>query len=378
MEVKVDDEMTIFQLLNIEFANTSFLVEAFEHAVEKKSRFGYTADSLFAMKALALIYRISKKFEDAENVLGRALSLSYSVPEMGDEIKYQLLYDFGALYLDQGNTYRAEQQFSLILKSHLTDRGLIYSNLHARAHECLAAIAFRDDLLPRVETLLESLLIRYRGISEMSSEYLITKHKQSMLYCAQGQLDLAQTICEETLVQQEKLLGPLHYHCLRTCHTLAGILSEKRLISESQSMYVRELTGLKGLLGSNHEDVFKTTELLAYQSYELSNFGYAIELWQELLHSYERILGVEHPSAIEARFQLALSLKSDGRSKESMEYLELLIKQCDNVYEKLHPITLRAKVLRSNVQHHLGDYSQSENNLHDLHNYLYSSNADGE
>ena len=117
--IEKEYEISIFKFINTDAAITSFLVEAFELAVDQKSRFGYSTLSLLAMKGLALVYRIFKRPEEAKEVLSRALDLSHVTQTLDMEMRYELLYDSGALYLDQGNVNSAEQYFFLIEKDEL-------------------------------------------------------------------------------------------------------------------------------------------------------------------------------------------------------------------------------------------------------------------
>lgn len=375
---EVEKEISIFQLFNVGASTISTLIEAFEHAVDQRSRFGHSAASLRAMKGLALIYRILKRFEEAKEVLGRALSLSYSISTTDSEITHQLLYDFGALYLDQGNTNSAVQQFSLIEKSFRDSDGPNHHVLYTKAVEGLATVAFQNGLLQRAESLLQSLLGQKFGITELPPEYLAIRNKLCMVYWAQGQLQRAHMFCEKTLRQQERVLEPLHYHYLRTRHILAGILSEQCSMSESQMVYTQVLTGLQALIGSDHLDVLKTTELLASQCYGQSKFGEALEFWQNLLESYERILGLEHPTTMEVQYQLAQTLERLGRSNKSIGYLEPLCQMCENLYGNTHPITRRTKILLSNAHHHLGNSLYLESIRRELQSSSPASDGNGE
>jgi tetratricopeptide (TPR) repeat protein len=354
-----DTNTNIFAFLRTGAESSSFLTEAFELAVDRKSRFGYSDEALLAMKGLALIYRILKRLEDAKNVLSRALGLSYSTQVVSTKMRYELLYDFAALYLDHGDTNNAEIQFSLIERHYRDDNADKFHTLCSKAIEGLATIALEKGLLQQAESLFHSALEQNFGNAGISLEHTI-KSKLGMVYCAQGQLDRAYRLCEESLEYQKELLGDRHYHSLRTMHLLAGILFEKISLSEAEHFYVHELSGLETLLGPYHLDTLKTKELLACVYRGQSRFETAQTIWKDLFHTYESLLGPEHFCTIEAQLQLCQLLGIDDRLNESVKCLKSLCEMTDRLYGPSHPTNRRAKFLLANVYHKLGNFTSYE------------------
>ena len=79
----------------------------------------------------------------------------------------------------------------------------------------------------------------------------------------------------------------------------------------------------------------------AYDS--VGRFGEAIELYEQVLAEYERVLGPDHPDTLNARDNLAGAYDSVGRFAEAIDAWEKLLPDCQRVLGLEHPLTKRVE-----------------------------------
>ena len=142
-KTKTGTSMTIFQFLNTDSARLSFLAESFQQSIKQRSLFGFSEASLHAMKGWSLVYRISKRYEDAEKFLSNALSLVPDLQDGGIELESDLLLNLGRLYLNQKKPDNAEKQFIKVTQrlQRLYTEG--QNALHLKGLEGLSAVHFQ-------------------------------------------------------------------------------------------------------------------------------------------------------------------------------------------------------------------------------------------
>lgn len=369
----------IFQFMNTDTSATPFLIESFYLAIDNRSRFGYTVNYLLSMRGLALVYRILKSVDKAAEILEKALDISYGLSIRDSQIQFELIYDLGAVNIAQENTTLAEKRFSVIEKEFRDISKQDTQAIYLKAVDGLAAASFQDGLLQQTESLLDFVISQNAGIAELALEKrLANKTKVGLVYWAQGQLDLAKSVFEETLDQQQQFLGECHYHSLRTMYNLAGVLSEKLFLLESEMLYTRVLTGLSVLLGSGHLDTLRVMELLAHQYFRQHKFSEASEMWRNLLHSYEKRFGKDHVRTMEACYQLCQSLARIEMLADCIELLQPLCHMNEQLYGSTHPATRRSIMFLSNIHRHLGHRNSFESIRRQLQNSITKSNSHGE
>lgn len=306
----------------------SMVVEAFKEGVDKKSRFGYTRESIRAMQGLALAHQILHQFTNAERVLSKALALAHSAADTDTSFRLHILYYYGELYLDQGKLEEAEKKFLLVEKAINQHHPPSTDILQLQLLGSLASLAIRQQRLQRAQSLLErALVLPVEPDVAGKFQHLVLKSHMGVLHLVQDRMSDARALCESTLAEQEAYLGHNHYHTLRSAHCLARILFEQDLVSESKTLYQRQLLRLRALLGSRHHDTLKTIEHMARILHESDDFQESRILLEELCEEYDSSLGGDHPATCEAYYQLAQTLKDTHKESAAIDILERLFRK---------------------------------------------------
>jgi tetratricopeptide (TPR) repeat protein len=354
-EINHDDENGILRFFRSREV-TCALIEAFKEGVQQKSRFGFTLDSLRAMQGLSLTYRVLKQYAEAESILAKALALAHSATTTDLAFQLQILYEFGALYLDQQKLSEAEMKFLFIEKAIRQQRTSDTDVLRLQVIGGLATVALRRQLLLQAESLLRNALSSQRGLSRMERlARLALQNQLNITCCAQDRLIEARAMCETTLSEQEEYIEQNHYHILRTRHCLAKVLYEQGLSTESEVLYQRQLEHLHAILGLDHLDVLGTMESLAQIYYDQYDLERSQTLWQQLCEKYEIVLGGRHPTTWEARYQLAQSLRDAGKEELAVDVLEHILTEVESTDGPNQYLSRRIMFVLQDLYRHLGN-----------------------
>ena len=337
------------------------LVEAFRKGVEKKSRFGYTQESLRAMQGLSLAHRILRQYADAESVLAKARDLADSTIDADVELKCQVLYEFTELYLDRAKFEDAEKNLLLIeeaIRQNQLPRGNL---LHLTILGSFATLAIRQRQPQRAQSFLEKALkLPSESSRDEFWQHLVLKGQMSVLYCIQDRFNEARAFCELTLAEQKHHIGPRHYHTLRTTHCLARILYEQQMLSESKTLYQHQLVHLRSILGPQHHDTLTTTVQLAIILHELDDFQESLNLWEGLYEECKRMLGENHSTARETQYQLAQTLKDARQDRSAIDILESLLRRADSAKNPKHLEVRRVLFVLSLLHRRVGETDRAE------------------
>jgi tetratricopeptide (TPR) repeat protein len=378
LEAKPENTADIFCLLNAESGMIPFLIECFEQAIDQQSRFGFSSGSLRAMKSVSLLRRITKAYPEAVSVLEKALILVDETLNSDTALKYEFICDRAGLYLDQGDTERAEKQYSLVEKALRQNPPRNLRHLYFKALEGLAATSFRNGFLQRAEGFLQQVLnLRNSSIKSERLQSLVTLNTLGMIYRALGRSDLARSACERVMASQEKELENGNYQWLRTLHNLACVLYEQELLPESEIMCTRELAYLHMTLGPTHEDTLRAIKLRACLYYEGFKLNKALEAWRSLSNIYEQINGFAHPDSMEAQYRSAEVLVRLGWFSEGSRILQRLLPENEKIFGSSHIITRRTMFLLATLHHYQGNLLESELIRRRLTNNITDGNKKG-
>ena len=333
---------------------------------------------MHAMRGLSLVYRILKKYEDAERVLFNALSLASDIRDGGIELESDLLLNLGGLYLDQKKSGDAETQFFKVMQLLPQFSTEVQFSLHIKGLEGLAAANFQKGSLQAAQTFMGQVIGHWRlyGGTECS-EYLSAETILAIVYRAQGELNSAALTCKRILSCQEEHLGPTHHESLRTMHNLAGVLVDKGQFSEAEVLYHREIHGLEEILGTENTDTLRTVGLLARAYYGADKIENAATTWKRVAEISERSLGLAEMSTMESKFQLAKSLGRLRFRDEAIELLEALVPYNVKILGCEHPMSRRTKLLLANLSRRQGNLVRASALRVELSDEIQNKNGRG-
>jgi len=356
-DINYQDENGILRFFsNKETMNA--LVEAFKEGVQRKSRFGFTLESLRAMQGLSLTHRVLKQYAEAESILAKALALAHSATATDMVFRLQISYEFGELYLDQGKLNQAERKFLFVekaIRQHQTPHATI---LQLQVAGALADVALHRQRPRQAESILRSALQSPSGPSCAEKlENIALRNKMSITYCAQDRLVEARAICEKALSEQEECIPENHYHRLRTTQCLAKVLYEQGQSAESKALYQRLYEHIHAILGLDHPDTLRTIESLAQIYYDEYDLEESLSLRQQLCKKYKIELGESHPTTWEAIYQLAQSLRDTGKESLAVDVLEHILPQTESVNGSYHYSSRQIMFVLEDLYRHLGNTS---------------------
>lgn len=154
-DTEAKENIGILRFFGADGITMSLLMEAFREGVDKKSRFGFTTDSIRAMQGLSLMHRLLRQYTEAESVLTKALALAHSAANTDIEFQLHILYEYGEFYLDQGNLMRAERKYLHVEKAIRQHKPIGTEMLHLQVFGSLTTLAIGQRRLQQAELLLK-------------------------------------------------------------------------------------------------------------------------------------------------------------------------------------------------------------------------------
>ncbi len=305
-------------------------------------------DVASCLNNLGLLYKFQGKYETAEELYLRSLSIrEKQLGENHPDVALSL-NNLGTLYDDQGKYDKSE---SFLLKSlsirercldanHLdiaqsnNNLGLLYKGqgkYEIAEPYYLRALSIRENQLgshhPLVANSLVNLACLYREQKRYNQakplfiralsireERLGLDHPDvanslynlATLYTLQGNYNDAEKPYLRSLSIQEKILGSNHPDVAVTLNSLAKFFQVQEKYSKAESLYLRSYSILQEKLGSEHPNVAISLSNIGKLYHLQKRYGEAESSFQRAIPILEQALGSEHPKTITARENYAL------------------------------------------------------------------------
>jgi len=120
---------------------------------------------------------------------------------------------------------------------------------------------------------------------------------------------------EPLVVDSERLLGPDHFHTLRSRNNLANAYQDAGRSAEAVTLHEKTLADRERLLGPDHPDTLSSRGNLANAYQSAGRAAEAIPLYERNLADRERLLGPGHPDTLRSRGNLANAYQSAGQDE---------------------------------------------------------------
>jgi tetratricopeptide (TPR) repeat protein len=255
-----------------------------------------------SLNNLALLYCNQGKYNEAEPLL--LLSLSISEKQLGENHPSVavILNNLATLYNSQGRYNEAEP---LYLRSLSIDEK-IYGEDHPTIATDLNNLATLYDFQGKYNEaeplLLRSLSIRENQLEENHLDVANSLNNLAGLYHNQGKYNEAEPLLLRSLSIREKQLGENHPDVANSLSNLAELYRRQGKYNEAESLYLRSLLIKENQLGADHPDVAQSLNNLALLYNTQGNYAEAKKLSQQALTIWQQTLGDQHPKTQDSLF----------------------------------------------------------------------------
>jgi CHAT domain-containing protein/tetratricopeptide (TPR) repeat protein len=284
------------------------------------------------MNTLGLLYDTQGRYDDAEQILKRALERreAASGPDHPDTLKQ--FANLAAHYDRRGHLDKAEPLYRQVLAG----REKVLGPEHPDTLEGIYQLGFlyqKQDRDAEAETFYKRALAgQEKVLGREHANTLKSVDGLLMLYTAQARYGEAEPLHKWALAGREKGLGPEHPDTLRKVRDLAKVLDRQGRYSEAEPLYKQALAGLQKVLGPEHGDALLCIKSLASVYFAQGRYREAEPLYKQVLASSERQHGPEYFVTLLDVASLAFLYMHQNRYDEA----ERLYKRVLASQEKIH------------------------------------------
>ncbi|PZV28257.1 MAG: pilus assembly protein PilF [Snowella sp.] len=265
------------------------------------------------------------------------------------------------LYYSQGKYDEAEPLYLRSLSIYENQLGENHPDF-ANSLNNLAALYHSQGKYDETEPLyLRSLSIREKQLGENHPDVATSLNNLASLYNFQGKYDEAEPLYLRSLSIWEKQLAENHPNFAAALNNLAELYRTQGKYNEAEPLYLRSLSIREKQLGENHPDVATSLNNLALLYYSQGKYKDAEPLYWRSLSIYENQLAENHPDIATSLNNLALLYNAQGKDEEA----EPLYRRSLSIKEKQlgenHPdvaTSLNNLALFYNAQ---GNYADAKN-----------------
>jgi non-specific serine/threonine protein kinase/serine/threonine-protein kinase len=163
-----------------------------------------------------------------------------------------------------------------------------------------------------------------------------------VVYEKLGLYPRAQTLFEQAVNIQRRLLGPEHPDTLRTSDYLGFTLQRNNHLTESEKLLRQTLDIQRHVLGPTYPDTFRTLNDLAGALQLQHRFAEVVKLERETLETERRVLGPEYSETLRSMSTLAHNLEFQENHAEAEKLQRDVLEVERRVYGPDHYQTLQA------------------------------------
>jgi len=227
------------------------------------------------------------------------------------------LNQLALLYFTQGKYNEAELLMARSLSIYENQLGGDHPHV-ATSFNNLAEIYYYQGKYNEAETLyLRSLSIREKQLGENHPDVAISLNNLAGLYLDQGKYDEAESFMARSLSIREKQLGEDHPDVASSLNSLAELYRQQGKYNEAELLYLRSLSIYENQLGENHLDVATSLNNLALLYHSQRKYKDAEPLYLRSLSITENQLGADHPDVATSLNNLAALYNAQSNYTEA-------------------------------------------------------------
>jgi tetratricopeptide (TPR) repeat protein len=249
----------------------------------------------FSLNQLAELYRKQGKYNKAEPLFLRSLSIDEKQLEENHLYVATTLNNLANLYLYQGKYNKAEPLFLRSLS--IREKQLGENHPHvAQSFNNLASLYDSQGKYDEAEPLfLRSLFIREKQLGENHPDVATNLNNLASLYESQRKYNKAEPLYRRSLAIRENQLGKNHPYVAESLNNLAELYRKQGKYNEADPFHRRSLAIREKQLGENHPHVAQSLNNLALLYNDQGNYADAKDLSERALTICKQELGDHHP-----------------------------------------------------------------------------------
>jgi len=176
----------------------------------------------------------------------------------------------------------------------------------------------------------------------------------------ENEYEKADTLYQEALAIQEKVLGKEHPDYANSLHSLGILYREMANYEKAEIFLLEALTIREKVLGKEHPEYAVNLHNLGILYREMRNFEKAEPLWQEALAIQEKVLGKEHPDYANSLHSFGLLYQVMGNYEKAESLLLEALTIREKVLGKEHPDYADSLQSLGSLYEELGNYEKAE------------------
>jgi len=180
------------------------------------------------------------------------------------------------------------------------------------------------------------------------------------VYDGLGLYARAQSLFEQALDIQRRVLGPENRDTLSSMYRLSWVLNKQGHYAEAEKLQSETLNIQRRVLGNEAPDALASMNNLAAELFSLGRFAESEKMDRETIAIRRRVLGPEDAETLSETSNLAKNLATQGRYEESEKLLRQVIDTQTRVLGRDHPRTIKSISGLAEVLYYKGDLAQSE------------------
>ena len=192
----------------------------------------------------------------------------------------------------------------------------------------------------------QTLADQQRVLGADHPQTLASRNNLAGAYQAAGDLGRAIPLYEQTLADSARVLGADHPDTLASRNNLAGAYQAAGDLGRAIPLYEQTLADRERVLGADHPDTLASRNNLAYAYQAAGDLGRAIPLYEQTLADSVRVLGADHPDTLASRNNLAGAYQAAGDLGRAIPLYEQTLADSARVLGADHPQT---KIVRGNL-----------------------------
>jgi CHAT domain-containing protein/tetratricopeptide (TPR) repeat protein len=220
----------------------------------------------------------------------------------------------------------------------------------------LASIYQNADQLKKALPMFEkSYLLHKQVLGEKNLNTLTSQNNLAMIYKVLGKLDDALVLYEESYALHRQVLGKTHPDTLKILeefNNLANDYYSANRHNDALSLYEKNYLLRKQILGEKHHDTLISLGNLSLIYKVVGKLDQAMPLYEKAYRLKKQVLGETHPNTLTSLNNLAIAYAQQDHLEKSIDYLEQLITDVEN----LRQTQLSVETRRAVFAQYIGSY----------------------
>ncbi|BAE64783.1 unnamed protein product [Aspergillus oryzae RIB40] len=298
--------------------------------------------TLSIMNDLGYLYFAQKRYSEAKELLGTALTRKEKILEANDLSLVGTRINLGHVYTFQGDYQAAKEMYlqALFGKDVAADGHIlatlllarVKSRLHSNSkHNDFACLYWRLEIAHNEKSLIHSGLV---------TDLLDVSDNLCHLLGLTGKKNEAELMLKEVILIRETLQGPAHSSTLVSVSILGFLYKDQGKFDDAEKLYERVFTEREKLYGPNHYSTIKVLQDLGHLHLKQNHFQDAEDSYTRALNGLKRTLGPHDERTIQVMLDLAFLYENHGKSVAAEQMYTQALTMREALLGSSDPLTL--------------------------------------